>query len=91
MTESSQAIAEVKREVLLMEWQRQTQERQEQGVTIDEWCENLGINKGTYYHRLRKVREYMCKRMRVMNDDSVCEAPCATDIVPIRSSQSMHG
>ena len=66
MNESSQAIVAVKREVQLSEWQRQVQERQEQGIPVDEWCASLGISKGAYYHRLRKVREYMCQQMGVM-------------------------
>ena len=65
MKETSQVIAAVKREVQLSEWQRQIQERQEQGRTVDEWCISLGISKGTYYHRLRKVRKYMCQSMGV--------------------------
>ena len=64
MNESSQAIVAVKREVQLSEWQRQVQERQEQGIPVDEWCASLGISKGVYY-RLRKVREYMCQQMGV--------------------------
>ena len=44
MKETSQAVAVVKREVQLAEWQRQIQERQEQGLTVDEWCENLEIS-----------------------------------------------
>lgn len=63
MNESSQAIVAVKREVQLSERQRQVQERQEQGIPVDEWCASLGISKGAYYHRLRKVREYMCQQM----------------------------
>ena len=63
MNESSQAIVAVKREVQLSEWQQQVQERQEQGIPVDEWCASLGISKGAYYHRLRKVREYMCQQM----------------------------
>ena len=43
MNETSQAIVVVKREVRLAVWRRQMQERQEQGVTVDEWCINLGI------------------------------------------------
>ena len=49
MNESSQAIVAVRREVQLSEWQRQVQERQEQGIPADEWCASLGISKGTYY------------------------------------------
>lgn len=47
MKETSQAIAEVKQEVQLAEWQRQIQERQESRMTVDEWCLKLGISKGT--------------------------------------------
>lgn len=88
MNETSQTIVEVKREVQLTEWQRQIQERQEQGLTVDEWCENLGISKGAYYHRLRKVREYMCKRIGVMDNDAVSTAPHDTAVVPVRAAQS---
>ena len=92
MNESSQAIAAVKREVKHAEWQRQIQERQEQGATIDEWCMSMGISKSTYYHRLRKVREYMCNRMGVVEGDAanvaVKEPSQATAVVPIRTAQS---
>ena len=71
MNESSQAIVAVRREVQLSEWQRQVQERQEQGIPVDEWCASLGISKGAYYHRLRKVREYMCQQMGVMEGGSI--------------------
>lgn len=65
MNESNQAIVAVRREVQLSEWQRQVQERQEQEIPVDAWCASLGISKGTYYRRLRKVREYMCQQMGV--------------------------
>ena len=83
MNETSQGIAAVKREVLLAEWQRQIQARQEQGATVDEWCISQGISKGTYYHRLRKVREYMCQSMGVMENGASVSAA----VVPIRMAQ----
>ena len=86
MKETNQAIAAVKREVQLSEWQRQIQERQEQGRTVDEWCIILGISKGTYYHRLRKVREYMCQRMGVM-EAGASEETSRSAVVPIRVAQ----
>lgn len=73
MNESSQAIVAVKREVQLSEWQRQVQERQEQGIPMDEWCASLGISKGAYYHRLRKVREYMCQQMVETHPNWKCD------------------
>ena len=86
MNETSQAIAAVKREVQLSEWQRQIQERQKQGRTVDEWCISLGISKGTYYHRIRKVREYMCQRMGVM-EAGASEERSRSAVVPIRVAQ----
>ena len=86
MKETSQAIATVKREVQLSEWQRQIQERQEQGRTVDEWCISLGISKGTYYHRLRKVRKYMCQRMGV-TEAGTSEERSLSAVVPIRVAQ----
>ena len=88
MNGSSQAIVAVKREVQLAEWQRQIQERQEQGLTVDEWCISKGISKGTYYYRLRKVREYMCQQMGVMEGSNPSETAQSTAVVPIRTAQS---
>ena len=94
MHETNQAIAVVKREVQLAEWQQQIQTRQEQGLTVDEWCIRLGINKGAYYHRLKKVvnsREYLCQRMGVMENtekDGVAgETSRSVAVVPIRTAQ----
>ena len=94
MQETNQAIAAVKREVQLAEWQQQIQTRQEQGLTVDEWCIRLGISKGAYYHRLKKVvnsREYLCQRMGVMENtekDGVSgETSRSVAVVPIRTAQ----
>ena len=88
MNETSQTIVAVKREVQLAEWQRQIQARQEQGATVDEWCISLGISKGAYYHRLRKVREYMCRQMGVMEAGESGETSQSSSIVPIRMPQA---
>lgn len=88
MNESSQAIVAVRRDVQLSEWQRQVQERQEQGIPVDELCASLGISKGAYYHRLRKVREYMCQQMGGMEGSDPRETAQSTVVVPIRAAQS---
>jgi len=82
MNESSQAIVAVRREVQLSEWQRQAQERQEQGIPVDAWCASLGISKGAYYHRLRKVRAYMCQQMGVMEGSDPRETAQSTVLFP---------
>lgn len=86
MNESSQAIVAIKRQVQLSEWQRHIQERQ--GLTVDEWCMSMGISKGAYYHSLRKVREYMCRKMGVMEGSSPREMAQSTAVVPILTAQS---
>lgn len=88
MNETSQAIVAVRREVQLAEWHRQIQTRQEQGITVEEWCLRMGISKSAYYHRLRKVREYMCQQMGVMEDGASGETSQSTAVVPIRVAQS---
>ncbi|MBP3698356.1 MAG: hypothetical protein J6J01_02565 [Oscillospiraceae bacterium] len=91
MQETNQAIAAVKREVQLTEWQQQIQARQEQGLTVDEWCIRLGISKGAYYHRLRKVRKYLCQRMGIMENTEkngvATETSRSVAVVPIRTAQ----
>ena len=64
--EKTQTIAEIKEQVQLAEWQRQIQARQEQGLTVDEWCSSLGISQTTYYYRLRKVREHLCQATEML-------------------------
>ena len=49
-------ITNMKRVVRLRQWGDMIQSRQESGLTVDAWCEKNGINKKTYYYRLRKVR-----------------------------------
>lgn len=64
MNASSQAIVAVKREVQLSEWQRQVQERQEQGIPVDEWCASLGISKGAYYISMPALDRKIQRRVR---------------------------
>ncbi len=66
VSSEAETIAEVKERVLLGEWQRQIEERQSGGYSIEEWCQMQGISKGCYYHRLRRVRKYLCQIMGVL-------------------------
>lgn len=60
-THNPETIAEIKDEIRLSEWQKQIEERRTEGLGVAAWCERKGISKSTYYHRLRRVREYMYK------------------------------
>lgn len=53
---------EIKQEVMHREWKEQIQECQSSGMTVKEWCESKGIKLGTYYSRLRVIREEKISR-----------------------------
>ena len=57
----TKAIAEIKESVQLSTWQREIEERQASKMSVDEWCNRLGISRNTYYYRLRRVREQLCE------------------------------
>ena len=56
-TGSTKAISEVKQELRLREWSEQIERQQSSGLSVEQWCDENGINPKTYYYRLRKVRE----------------------------------
>ena len=80
----AQAIAEVKERVLLNEWQRQIEERQNGGYSIEEWCGMQGISKSCYYHRLRRVRKYLCQITGVLPEKQGQKGSEQRQIVPLR-------
>ena len=57
----------VAQQTRLNEWAQQVRECQNrpQGMKIDEWCQMNDITKGTYYWRLRKVREAVLETVDV--------------------------
>ena len=56
-TGSTKAISEVKQELRMREWSEQIERQQSSGLSVEQWCDENGINPKTYYYRLRKVRE----------------------------------
>lgn len=54
-TGSTKAISEVKQELRLREWSEQIERQQSSGLSVEQWCDENGINPKTYYYRLRKV------------------------------------
>lgn len=40
----------------LREWAAQIDECQKSGLTVKQWCDKKGINRKTYYNRVRVVR-----------------------------------
>ena len=58
-------IAMVKKEVQLQNWSDKELARQESGLTVTEWCRQEKISTSTYYYRLRRIRENLCKQIPV--------------------------
>ena len=65
----------------LQEWEQQIEEQKTSGLSVQEWCEQNGINPKTYYYHLRKVREDFLKSGRSESDRAKNETECA--VVPI--------
>ena len=50
-------------EYRLSSWVKMVQDRDCSGLSIKEYCENIGIAKHVYYYRLKKVREAACDEL----------------------------
>ena len=55
--EETRSIVQIKAGLSVRNWEAQIRACQESGKTVKEWCRDNGIPVGTYYARLRKVRE----------------------------------
>ena len=69
-TPATKVIAEIKERVQLDRWKKDIENRQAAGLSIAAYCERQGISKSTYYYRLRKVREYMCRATGILPKES---------------------
>ena len=55
--DTTRSIVQIKAGISVQKWEAQIRACQESGKTVKEWCRDNGIPVGTYYARLRKVRE----------------------------------
>ena len=55
--EETRSIVQIKAGLSIRTWEAQVRACQESGKTVKEWCRDNGIPVGTYYARLRRVRE----------------------------------
>ena len=67
-------IAKIKQDVKLRQWTEMIQQRKESGLTVSQWCTENGVNIKTYYYRLQKVRQAMCKETERHDIVPVCES-----------------
>ncbi len=82
-TQTTRTITEIKARVQLEGWQKQIEERQVAGLRIAAFCEQQGISKTTYYYRLRKVREHLCRSAGVL-PELPSGSSSEQSVVPIR-------
>ena len=70
--EQTVSIGKMKEQVRYAEWSRQHEEQISSGLSVTEWCKEKGISPSTYYNRLRRMREVLCKKYM-----SPCETAAA--------------
>ena len=63
MNEVSGKIVAIKTEVREQNWETMMFECQQSGLSVKKWCRQNGINPSTYYSRLRKLRENVCRNI----------------------------
>ena len=78
MNEVSGKIIAIKTEVREQNWETMMFECQQSGLSVKEWCRQNGINPSTYYTRLRKLREKVCREIVPI------EAPTGKEIAEIK-------
>ncbi len=55
--DATRSIVQIKTGIAVRNWEEQIRACQESGKTVKEWCGENGIPVGTYYSRLRRIRE----------------------------------
>ena len=55
--DTTRSIVQIKAGISVQKWEEQIRACRESGKTVKEWCRDNGIPVGTYYARLRRVRE----------------------------------
>ena len=50
-------VQTVRKAARLQEWANQIRDRQQSGMSVEEWAEIQGYSSKTYYYRQKRVRE----------------------------------
>ena len=64
-------VQTAKRKMRLQEWAEQIADCNESGKTVRQWCEERGINRKTYYNRVKVVREEMLELIEASGGGAV--------------------
>ena len=54
-------ITKTKCSFRMEEWRKIIADCQNSGLKVDEWCEQNGVSRNSYYYWLRKIREKACQ------------------------------
>ena len=63
MNNVTSEIVAIKTEVRKQNWETMISECQQSGMPVKQWCLQKGIKPSTYYSRLRKLREKVCREI----------------------------
>ena len=78
MNSITNEIVAIKTEVRERNWEEMSLACRQSGLSVKEWCRQNGINPSTYYSRLRKLREKVCREIVPI------EAPTGKEIAEIK-------
>ncbi len=87
--EKTTAIVRMKEQVRLQQWQAEIRERQECGISVKTWCLERGLSPSAYYHRLRRIREVLCREST--NEEEPAVVPIQTVSAPTGSIEIVSG
>ena len=63
MSSITNEIVAIKTEVRERNWEEMSLACRQSGLSVKKWCRQNGINASTYYARLRKLRENVCRNI----------------------------
>ena len=62
-------VQQTKHKIRIKEWATQIDACKKSGMTVRQWCEEIGINPKTFYNRMRAVREEILDQADMANAD----------------------
>ena len=68
-------------EIRLAGWTQALKERIAKGESINEFCQNKGINRNAYFYWQRKVREAVCEQLAEAQNQTALPEPAFKEVV----------
>ena len=83
---STKEIAAVKEQIQLEAWRREAEAQRASGLSVKTWCAQNGVSQSGYYHRLRRLREAVCRQIGA--EQEATQVPAQPAVVPIRKAEA---